>query len=141
VLDADKEGFLRSATALMQTAGRAARHENGRVILYADRVTAAMQNMIDITSIRRERQKLYNTKHGITPTGINRDLNESLTVYREGKRIESSMVAAESEEEYDVCQTIGEMQREMLNAADALEFERAAVLRDEIKELKKMMCV
>ncbi|MDA3924367.1 MAG: excinuclease ABC subunit UvrB [Kiritimatiellae bacterium] len=141
VLDADKEGFLRSATALMQTAGRAARHENGRVILYADRVTAAMQNMIDITSIRRERQKLYNTKHGITPTGIKRDLNESLTVYREGKRIESSMVAAESEEEYDVCQTIGEMQREMLNAADALEFERAAVLRDEIKELKKMMCV
>ncbi|MDD2599577.1 MAG: excinuclease ABC subunit UvrB [Kiritimatiellae bacterium] len=139
VLDADKEGFLRSSTALMQTAGRAARHENGRVILYASKITEAMRTMIEITGTRRECQQAYNLEHNITPQSVKRDLNETLAIYREGKRIESSMVAAESEEMYDVCQTIGELQREMLAAADALEFERAAALRDEIKELRRML--
>jgi len=139
VLDADKEGFLRSATALMQTAGRAARHEGGRVILYADKITDAMRNMIETTAARRENQELYNTTHGITPRSVKSDINESLAVYREGKRVESAMVAAESEEKYDVHQVIGEMQREMIAAADALEFERAAALRDEIKELKRIL--
>ena len=140
VLDADKAGFLRSATALMQTAGRAARHEKGRVILYASKVTAAMQQMIDTTLERRKRQQAYNSEYGITPKSVVRDLNESMAVYREGKRVEASVVA-ESEEQYDVCQTIGQLEKEMLNAADALEFERAAVLRDELKELKKMLSV
>ena len=139
VLDADKEGFLRSDTALMQTAGRAARHEKGRVVLYAAKITKAMHKMIETTGIRRDSQRAYNKKYGITPKSVKRDLNETLTVYREGKRIESSMVAAESEEQYDVCKTIGEIQREMLAAADALEFERAALLRDEVKELKRML--
>ncbi|MFA7173735.1 MAG: excinuclease ABC subunit UvrB [Kiritimatiellia bacterium] len=139
VLDADKEGFLRSSTALMQTAGRAARHENGRVILYASKITGAMRTMMEITSIRRERQQAYNIEYNITPQSVKRDLNETLAIYREGKRIESSMVAAESEEKYDVCQMIGELQREMLTAAEALEFERAAALRDEIKELRRIL--
>ena len=80
VLDADKEGFLRSATALMQTAGRAARHENGRVVLYASRVTDAMQQMIDITTERRMRQKAYNSEYGIVPKSVVRDLNETMAV-------------------------------------------------------------
>lgn len=138
VLDADKEGFLRSATALTQTAGRAARHLKGRVILYATRITDAMQQMIDITTERRKRQEAYNSEYGITPKSVVRDFNEGMSVYREGKRVEASIVA-ESEEKYDVHQAIGQIEREMLNAADALEFERAAVLRDEIKELKHML--
>ncbi len=138
VLDADKEGFLRSATSLMQTAGRAARHEGGRVVLYADRVTAAMQRMLDITTARRARQQRHNAAYGITPRSVIRDFNETLAVYREGKRVESSIVA-DTEREFDVHEAIGQLEREMLAAADALEFERAAVLRDEIKELKRVL--
>jgi len=139
VLDADKEGFLRSATALTQTAGRAARHLDGRVILYADKVTNAMRSMMEITSKRREEQQLYNTEHGITPKSIKRDVNEAVAVYRQGKKVISSMVAAEDEAKYDIHQVMGDLQREMLSAADALEFERAAALRDELKELKRML--
>ena len=141
VLDADKEGFLRSATSLMQTAGRAARHEGGRVVLYADKLTDAMQRMIALTTERRRRQQEHNTQYGITPRSVIRDLNETMAVYREGKRVEKSIVAAESEEKYDVHQAISQLEREMLEAAEALEFERAAVLRDEIRELKQMLCV
>ncbi|MFO7937474.1 MAG: excinuclease ABC subunit UvrB [Kiritimatiellia bacterium] len=140
VLDADKEGFLRSSTALMQTAGRAARHQEGRVILYASKITDAMRQMIEITDERRKRQKAYNTEYGIVPESVVRDFNENMAVYREGRLIESSVIA-ENEEKYDVHQTIAQIEREMLAAADALEFERAAVLRDEIKELRQMLSV
>ena len=78
ILDADKEGFLRSATSLIQTAGRAARHEEGRVILYADMVTKSIQATLDTTSYRRERQLAHNKKHGITPVGVKRSIDESL---------------------------------------------------------------
>ncbi len=138
VLDADKEGFLRSATALMQTAGRAARHEKGRVVLYADRITAAIRDMIDITSARRTRQKQYNAEYGITPRSVIREISETMAVYREGKRVERSIVATD-DEHYDIHEAVNQLEREMLAAADALEFERAAVLRDEIKELKQMI--
>jgi excinuclease ABC subunit B len=138
VLDADKEGFLRSATALMQTAGRAARHVKGRVVLYADRITVAMREMIDITSDRRTRQKQYNAAYGITPRSVIREINETMAVYREGKRIERSIVAT-TDEHYDIHEAVNQLEREMIAAADALEFERAAVLRDEIKELKQML--
>ncbi|MEI7901523.1 MAG: excinuclease ABC subunit UvrB [bacterium] len=139
VLDADKEGFLRSGTSLIQTAGRTARHLDGRVILYADKVTGAMRQMMEVTQARRLRQEAYNTEHGITPRSITRAINESLSLYSEAQRVEERMVAAESHEAYDVHRVVAKVEAEMLAAADALEFERAALLRDEIRELKRMM--
>jgi excinuclease ABC subunit B len=134
ILDADKEGFLRSETALIQIAGRTARHVSGKVILYADKVTAAMQKMLDVTQSRRERQMAYNEAHGITPTGIEKKIGEGLVI-RKDDEIEKRVVR-ESGVDYDVHRTITEMEKEMLEAAEALEFERAAILRDEIDELK-----
>ena len=139
VLDADKEGFLRSGTSLIQTAGRTARHLNGRVILYADQMTDAMRQMIDVTQARRGKQEAYNVEHGITPRSVKRAINETLVLYSEAQRVEERMVAAESHEVYDVHRAIGELESEMLAAADALEFERAALLRDEVRELKRML--
>ena len=139
VLDADKEGFLRSGTSLIQTAGRTARHLNGRVILYADKVTDAMRQMMEVTQARRAKQESYNTEHGITPRSVKRAINESLVLYSEAHRIEERMVAAESHEVYDVHRAIGELEAEMLEAAEALEFERAALLRDEVRELKRLL--
>jgi len=139
VLDADKEGFLRSATSLIQTAGRTARHLNGRVILYADKVTDAMRQMIDVTTSRRAKQEAYNAEHGILPQSVKRAINESLALYSEAQRVEERMVAAESHEAYDVHRAIAGCEADMLAAASALEFERAALLRDEIRELKRML--
>lgn len=139
VLDADKEGFLRSGTSLIQTAGRTARHLNGRVILYADKVTDAMRQMMEVTQTRRAKQEAYNAEHGITPRSVKRAINESLVLYSEAHRIEERMVAAESHEVYDVHRAIGELEAEMLEAAEALEFERAALLRDEVRELKRLL--
>ena len=139
VLDADKEGFLRSGTSLIQTAGRTARHLEGRVILYADSVTDAMRMMMDTTQMRRTKQEAYNIEHGITPRSVKRAINESLVLYSEARHMEERMVAAESHEVYDVHRAIGDIESEMLAAADALEFERAALLRDEIRELKRML--
>jgi len=139
VLEADKEWFLRSGTSLIQTAGRTARHLEGRVILYADKVTDAMRAMMDVTQARRARQEAYNREHGITPHSVKRAINESLALYSEARRVEERMVAAESHETYDVHRAIGELESEMLAAADALEFERAAMLRDEIRELKRLL--
>ena len=139
VLDADKEGFLRSGTSLIQTAGRTARHVNGHVILYANKITAAMRQMMEITQSRRERQATYNQAHQITPQSIKRTINESLFLYSEAGRVQERMAVAETETEYDVYQAISEAESEMLVAADALEFERAALLRDEIRELKRQL--
>jgi excinuclease ABC subunit B len=139
VLDADKEGFLRSGTSLIQTAGRTARHLEGRVILYADKVTDAMRMMMDVTQARRAKQEAYNAEHGITPRSVKRAINESLALYSEAQRVEERMVAAETHETYDVHRTVADLETEMLAAADALEFERAALLRDEIRELKRLL--
>jgi len=138
VLDADKEGFLRSGTSLIQTAGRTARHVEGRVILYADTVTDAMRTMMEVTQSRRARQEAYNREHGITPRSVKRAINESLALYTEAQRVEGRMVAAETPETYDLYRVIGELEAEMMAAADVLEFERAAMLRDEIRELKRL---
>ncbi len=135
VLDADKEGFLRSETSLIQTAGRAARHLNGKVILYADQVTDSMRRMIEVTNARRSAQEAYNKRHRITPTAIQKNIQESLVLESSSREIENC-VARESGAEYDVHATLREMEAEMLEAADALEFERAAILRDQIKELR-----
>lgn len=135
ILDADKEGFLRSATSLTQTAGRTARHEKGRVILYADRITNSMRRMMDTTERRRRAQIAYNKQHGITPKSVVRTLSEDEAVKRVAGEIEAD-IAAEAGSDYDHAHAIEEIKREMLAAADALEFERAAALRDELRELE-----
>ena len=132
ILDADKEGFLRSTTSLLQTAGRAARHERGRVILYADHETDAIREFLDITNEHREKQIAYNRKHRITPHTVKRAINESSYVFAAGK-FKSGAV----EKLDDTPDLIADLTREMLEAADNLEFERAAYLRDQIKKLKK----
>ncbi len=136
MLDADKEGFLRSETSLIQTAGRAARHVDGRVILYADEITDSMRRMLDVTEQRRTRQAAYNREHGITPRSIRKELQLSLVAEEKAREVESSVVR-ETGVAYDVSETLRELERDMLEAAEALEFERAALLRDEIRELKE----
>ena len=136
VLDADKEGFLRSETALIQTAGRAARHINGKVILYADVITDSMRRMIDKTRERREKQMLYNKENNITPRQIAKSIQESLSLEQEGKAIEKGVVK-EGGEVYNTHEVIEELEKEMLEAAVAMEYERAALLRDQVYELKQ----
>jgi excinuclease ABC subunit B len=135
VLDADKEGFLRSETSLIQTAGRAARHVNGRVILYAEQMTDSMKRMIDVTNARREKQTAYNLEHGITPKSVVKAIQDSLAIIRQAEDVED-MVVRESGTDVDVAQVIADLEREMMEAADQLEFERAALLRDQLHELK-----
>ncbi|MFV0338912.1 MAG: excinuclease ABC subunit UvrB [Chthoniobacterales bacterium] len=136
ILDADKEGYLRSQTSLIQTAGRAARHVNGEVILFADIVTSSMQALLDVTAYRRERQMAYNEKHGITPQSVKRGIQESLHVILKGKEVEKSILR-EDEASYDIGEMIRELEAEMTTAAGNLEYEKAALLRDQIQELRK----
>jgi len=133
ILDADKEGFLRSATSLLQTAGRAARHEKGRVIFYADVVTASIRVTMDAVTKRREKQTAYNLEHGITPRSVKRGVQASLRVY-DGTEKDEDLAAAESTD--DVAAVIAELEIEMQDAANRLEFEKAALLRDQINSLK-----
>ena len=136
ILDADKEGFLRSETSLIQVAGRTARHLNGKVILYADQITNSMRRMMDVTDARRRRQLAYNTEHHITPRSIVKSIADGLVVRDESEAIERRVVR-EAGENYDVHRAINEIEKEMIEAAEAREFERAAMLRDEMRELKK----
>ncbi len=133
VLDADKEGFLRSATSLMQTAGRAARHEKGRVIFYADNLTDSIRQTMEEVARRREKQLAYNQEHGITPRSVKRGVQASLRTY-DGSGQEQDPAVAESAD--DVAAVIAELEDEMQEAANKLEFERAALLRDQINALK-----
>ncbi|MGB0743490.1 MAG: excinuclease ABC subunit UvrB [Opitutales bacterium] len=137
ILDADKEGFLRSATSLIQTAGRAARHEKGRVLLYADVITKSIQATLDTTSYRREKQLAYNKEHGITPKGVKRGIDESLHAPGKGYQQDDDpgLVVAESDDR-DVAIVIAEMEEEMLEAARKLEFEKAAMIRDQIETVQ-----
>jgi excinuclease ABC subunit B len=141
ILDADKEGFLRSDTALIQTIGRAARNSNGRVIMYADRMTDSMKRAIDETTRRRAKQMKYNQENGIVPISITKaihDLTEELT----------SKAVGESKGEYkikgdiprnELRQIVHEMEKQMKEAAKNLEFEKAAALRDELYDLKSLL--
>jgi len=138
ILDADKEGFLRSETSLIQTAGRAARHLNGEVILYADVMTQSIQKFLAVTEKRRERQIAYNKEHGITPRSVVRAVEESLAVQEE-QRDAATGFLRETKTDFDVTETIRELEGEMLKAAEDLQFEKAALLRDQIKELKRML--
>jgi len=132
ILDADKEGFLRSQTSLVQTAGRAARHENGRVIFYADVITDSIRKTLEITDRRRSKQIEYNADHGITPKSVVRSVQKSL---HEGKTTDEETPFIVSEDE-DVEAVINELTVEMDEAASKLEFERAALLRDQIDALR-----
>ena len=138
ILDADKEGFLRSTTSLVQTAGRCARHVKGRVILYADHETDAIRETIDITKYHREKQIAYNKAHHVTPKSVKRKINESVYVYTAGKDFGKKKGAVPVLSRGGVDQAVlDDLRREMMEAADALEFERAAYLRDQIKSLEK----
>ena len=133
ILDADKEGFLRSETSLIQTAGRAARHEKGRVIFYADVMTESIKRTMATVKYRREKQLAYNTEHGITPTGVKRGVQASLHTY-DGSGEHAEPAVAEGID--DVAAVIAELEEEMQEAAGRLEFERAALLRDQINALR-----
>ena len=137
ILDADKEGFLRSETSLIQTAGRAARHLNGEVILYADVMTQSIQKFLAVTEKRRARQIAYNKEHNITPRSVVRAVEESLAVQEEQREAATGLLR-ETKTDLDVTETIRELEGEMLKAAEDLQFEKAALLRDQIKELKRM---
>jgi excinuclease ABC subunit B len=134
ILDADKEGFLRSETSLLQTAGRAARHEKGRVIFYADVQTESIRRTIDETKRRREKQMAYNSEHGITPRSVKRAAQASLHVYDGTGEDRNAPAVAESVD--DVAAVVAELEDEMQIAANRLEFERAALLRDQIATLR-----
>ncbi|MFC1467728.1 excinuclease ABC subunit UvrB [Verrucomicrobiota bacterium] len=136
ILDADKEGFLRSATALIQTAGRAARNIDGKVIMYGDNITDSMKALIDTTEYRRAKQDAYNKEHGITPQQIQKEIAESLRQEHEAHEVEEAVVR-EAGESYNVTEVIAELEKEMLEAAEALEFERAMLLRDQVYDLKE----
>ena len=137
IMDADKEGFLRSTTSLIQTMGRAARNVNGRVLMFAKKITKSMQEAMDTTLARRKMQDEYNRAHGITPRSASRNIEESLHVedegeiYKRGKNLEK-MPAAER------ASIIKELRKQMLEAAEQLEFEKAAALRDEIAKIRKL---
>ncbi len=138
ILDADKEGFLRSETSLIQTAGRAARHLNGEVILYADVMTNSIKRFLAVTEYRRQKQIEYNREHHITPRSVSRAVEESLATY-ESKRAEAGAVLRDAKMDVDITETIQELEEEMLAAANELKFEKAALLRDQIKELQRMI--
>jgi excinuclease ABC subunit B len=135
ILDADKEGFLRSQTSLIQTAGRAARHVNGEVVLFADQVTQSMEALISISEYRRTKQMEYNEEHGITPQTVRRAVQESLHTILRGREIAASVIQ-EAGGDFDVTELLRELEEEMQEASAKLEFERAALLRDQIMEVK-----
>lgn len=135
ILDADKEGYLRSATSLIQTAGRAARHLHGEVILYADVMTISIQKFLAVSEYRRKKQLAYNAEHNITPRSVTRAIEESLAIRKnDGKAVS---VINDAGGNFDVTETLRQLEEEMLAAANNLEFEKAALLRDQIRELKR----
>jgi excinuclease ABC subunit B len=138
ILDADKEGFLRSETSLTQTAGRAARHLKGEVILYADIKTQSIQKFLAISEYRRTKQLSYNEQHGITPRSVSRAVEESLSAHQQTSE-HARGILAETGMDLDISETVKELEEEMLKAANNLEFEKAALLRDQVRELKRVL--
>jgi excinuclease ABC subunit B len=150
ILDADKEGFLRSETSLIQTIGRAARNVDGQVILYADTITGSMQRAIDETNRRREVQRKYNEEHGVSPQTVTKVVRETIRSYDEA----SGVMAQYGEEGLELVQLqqdgkpirieeipilISGLEKQMKDLAKAMEFEKAAVVRDEITALRKFL--
>jgi excinuclease ABC subunit B len=139
ILDADKEGFLRSETSLIQTIGRSARNVNAEVILYADSMTMSMQKALDETNRRRELQLKYNAEHGITPETIKKAIRRGIEDEISARKIERDAAAAGSEAQYVTQEYLTELEKEMLAAAEALEFERAAAIRDKLSGLQRTL--
>ena len=137
IFDADKEGFLRSVRSLIQTCGRASRNANGRVIMYADKITASIQITLDLTEARRQKQEAYNKKHGIVPKTIYRKIAPSLAPVELDEMIEADEKTPFYETVINLEEKIAELEEEMREAAESLEFERAAELRDRIAELRE----
>ena len=137
ILDADKEGFLRSETSLVQTIGRTARNVNATVFLYADEVTKSMKKAIDETNRRRRIQIRYNKEHGIKPETVKKEIQRSLSDRLKARKVAQEAISLR-DVEYDRAEVISQLEKEMFEAAEALDFERAAVLRDQLKELKEM---
>ncbi len=137
ILDADKEGFLRSETSLIQTIGRAARHVNAKVILYADKMTDSMRKAIEETARRREVQQQYNKQHGITPESIKKKIRVGIESAATARRIASEAVGGDDPRDSVTQEYIRELQTEMLAAAESLEFERAAAIRDRLADLEE----
>ncbi len=136
ILDADKEGFLRSETSLMQTIGRAARNVNSKVILYADKVTDSMQRSIDETERRRKLQQEYNQAHGITPQTVTKAIRAGIEAEQEAHAAANAAVGRGDETQYITEEYIAELEKEMYEAAEAMEFERAAAIRDRIGQMR-----
>ena len=136
ILDADKEGFLRSETSLMQTIGRAARNVNAKVMLYADKVTESMQRAIDETERRRALQEEYNRQHGITPETIVKGIRAGIEAEATAHAQANAAVGRSDEAQYITEEYLAELEAEMMAAADALEFERAAGIRDRIEKMR-----
>jgi excinuclease ABC subunit B len=145
ILDADKEGFLRSERALIQTIGRAARHLNGTAILYADKITNSMQRAMDETERRRIKQTAFNLEHGITPWGVTKRIKDIIDGVYDADATRQELKAAQTVAEYKVLddktltRRIKKLEKEMLDAARNLEFEKAAELRDQLKQLKQVL--
>jgi excinuclease ABC subunit B len=137
ILDADKEGFLRSETSLMQTIGRAARNVNAKVILYADKVTDAMQRTIEETGRRRKLQEEYNREHGITPETIKKAVYAGIEATAAAHAEANAKVGRTDETQYITEEYLAELEAEMYAAADAMEFERAAAIRDRIEQMQE----
>ncbi len=137
ILDADKEGYLRSETSLIQTAGRAARHVEGRVLLFADKITRSIASLLKISEHRRRRQLEHNQRHGITPRSVVRAVQKSLHQTLQGRELTSAVVRDGGGGDFDALEVLRELEAEMQDAAAKLEFERAALLRDQIAEVRK----
>ena len=138
ILDADKEGYLRSSTSLIQTIGRAARHEEGRVIMYADKITKSMQFAIDETNRRRKIQEDHNTKNNIVPTSIVKEVRDITEKIKENNLEQAEEnFNIEKISDKNIYKLIKDLEKEMKNSAKILEFEKAALLRDQITELRK----
>jgi len=137
ILDADKEGFLRSRTSLIQTIGRAARNINATVFLYADKITESMQKAIDETNRRRKIQLKYNKEHDITPETIRKEIRRGLAEQIKARKTARQAVRA-GDSEYEKIELAGQIEKEMLEAAESLDFERAAFLRDQLRQLKEL---
>jgi excinuclease ABC subunit B len=136
ILDADKEGFLRSPRSLIQTIGRAARNVRGEVIMYADRITAAMRRAMDETGRRRELQAAYNEKHGIIPETIRREILNIMSEPSESDYVAVPLLRDGEADEGRIKKSVDELRSQMLLAAEQLDFERAAEVRDQIARLK-----
>ncbi|HEX2826139.1 MAG TPA: excinuclease ABC subunit UvrB [Burkholderiales bacterium] len=147
ILDADKEGFLRSERSLIQTIGRAARHLHGTAIMYADAVTESMQRAIDETERRRAKQVAHNAAHGITPQGVSKRIKDIIDGVYDAEGAKKELKAAQNEARYehmhekDLTREVKKVEKEMLDAAKNLEFERAAALRDQLKKLKERLFI